>query len=142
MLSQLRALATSTLPAYPGPATPFSPTAGAGDTKDAAAFATSQLGLIQDLVGDVKTSHAALQQEVARSDGGTAGQVGGGGPEETERKQYIEKMTHRHLELSRKLRLNARGHVVGGDFDPDSLRKGSEEVQKLEEAADRLARHR
>lgn len=50
-------------------------------------------------------------------------------PEE-ERKKYIERMTRRHMEASRGLRLNAKGEVVGGDFE--SAKKGLGEVEALE----------
>jgi kinetochore protein Mis12/MTW1 len=84
----------------------------------------------------VKPKYAALlaEKEKAASEGGKIN-----GPD-AERKQYIEKMTRRHQELTRKLRLNARGDVVGGNFDSGELKKGSEEVQKLEEIAGKLSK--
>jgi kinetochore protein Mis12/MTW1 len=136
ILSQLRNLVASTSPSYDGQPTPFSLISSANNTKDAAAFATYQLGQIRDHLAEVKPKYAALlaEKEKAASEGGKIN-----GPD-AERKQYIEKMTRRHQELTRKLRLNARGDVVGGNFDSGELKKGSEEVQKLEEIAGKLSK--
>ncbi|KAF8246471.1 hypothetical protein K440DRAFT_631945 [Wilcoxina mikolae CBS 423.85] len=136
VLSQLRNLVASTSPSYDGQPTPFSLISSASDTKDAAAFASFQLGQIRDHLAELKPKYDALlaEKEKAASEEGEIS-----GPD-AERKQYIEKMTRRHLELTRKLRLNARGDVVGGDFDSGELKKGSEEVQKLEEIAGKLSK--
>ncbi|KAH8152463.1 uncharacterized protein LAJ45_03303 [Morchella importuna] len=110
-------------------------------TRDAAAFAVSQVDLIRQLVGALRTKYDAFRasQEAQgvkmEVDGeGESGGVGGVvklTPEE-ERKRYIEQMTRRHIEASRGLRLNARGEVVGGEFDGAVVRKGLAEVEALE----------
>lgn len=62
-----------------------------------------------------------------------------GTPEE-ERKKYIERMTRRHMEASRGLRLNAKGEVVGGDFEENIARKGLGEVEELEGLVEELGK--
>lgn len=135
LIAQLQELVASTNPGYGGPPTPFSPLAGANDTRDAAAFVASQLGGIKALVADVKPKYAALLEDV-RGTGGAAADLAG---PEAERLEYIEKMTRRHMEVVRKLRLNPRGDVVNGDFE-GGVRKDSEEVQRVDEIAGKMAR--
>lgn len=107
--------------------------------RDAAAFAVSQVDLIRQLVGTLRAKYEAFRasqaaQGVKMEVEGESDGVGGVvqlTPEE-ERKRYIEQMTRRHIEASRGLRLNARGEVVGGEFEGAVVRKELAEVEALE----------
>lgn len=73
-------------------------------------------------------------EEAVKSEGEDAEMVDAPGAvtAEEERKRYIERMTRRHMESSRGLRLNAKGEIVGGDFE-GAAKKGLKEVEALEE---------
>jgi kinetochore protein Mis12/MTW1 len=113
------------------------------ELKDTAAFAVSQIQLIRSLVDQLKPKYADLQQQRQQElqqqsqemdidgDNSRKNSQGKGTPDE-ERKKYIERMTRRHMEASRGLRLNAKGEVVGGDFEESIARKGLGEVEELE----------
>lgn len=117
---------------------------GAKEIKDSALFAVSQADLIQSLVKKLRPQFDALQAQRAQRE---AEEVEKGGEDtemrdvggastvvvtaEEERKRYIERMTRRHMEASRGLRLNAKGEVVGGNFE-GSAKKGLGEVEVLE----------
>ncbi|KAG0134727.1 hypothetical protein HOY82DRAFT_553700 [Tuber indicum] len=112
------------------------------ELKDTASFAVSQIGLIRSLIAQLKPKYAELQRRRQKEQEETSGdrmdvdeeteEKGGEGTPEEERKRYIERMTRRHMESSRGLRLNAKGEVVGGDFEENVARKGLGEVEELE----------
>ena len=121
------------------------------DLKDSAAFAVSQVQLIRTLVDQLKPKYANLQQQRQQElqeqgqkmdideDNNGDRESEKGTPEE-ERKKYIERMTRRHMEASRGLRLNAKGEVVGGDFEENIARKGLGEVEELEGLVEELGK--
>jgi kinetochore protein Mis12/MTW1 len=139
-LTQLRALASS------DNKSPFSfinsTSMSTKELKDTASFAISQIGLIRSLIAQLKPKYAELQRRRQKEQEETSGdrmdvdeeteKKGGEGTPEEERKKYIERMTRRHMESSRGLRLNAKGEVVGGDFEENVARKGLGEVEELE----------
>jgi len=131
LIAQLRTLVASTNPSYTGEPTPFSLIAGAQGTKDAATFVASQFGGIKSLVADVTPKWEEVQQGMQSEPEVVLGP-------EAERRKYIEVMTRKHLEVVPGLRLNAQGEVVGGNYNHVD-RKDSEEVQRLEEIAGKLA---
>lgn len=147
-LSQLRMLASSVTTSVDGLENPLSfvNSIGAKEIKDSASFAVSQADLIQSLLKKLRPQFDALlaqktQREAEEAEnggedtemrdiGGTSGATVTVTAEE-ERKRYIERMTRRHMEASRGLRLNAKGEVVGGNFE-GSAKKGLGEVELLE----------
>lgn len=117
---------------------------GAKEIKDSASFAVSQADLIQSLLKKLRPQFDALlaqktQREAEEAENGgedtemrDIGDTSGATvTAEEERKRYIERMTRRHMEASRGLRLNAKGEVVGGNFE-GSAKKGLGEVELLE----------
>ncbi|CUS07984.1 unnamed protein product [Tuber aestivum] len=138
-LAQLRALASSS-----DNKNPFSfinlSSMSTKELKDTASFAVSQIGLIRSLIAQLKPKYAELQRRKEQQEASgdkmdvdeeVEGREEKGTPEE-ERKKYIEKMTRRHMESSRGLRLNAKGEVVGGGSEENVARKGLGEVEELE----------
>lgn len=114
---------------------------GAKEIKDSASFAVSQADLIQSLLKKLRPQFDALLAQKTQREAENGGEdtemrdIGGTSmvtvTAEEERKRYIERMTRRHMEASRGLRLNARGEVVGGNFE-GSAKKGLGEVELLE----------
>lgn len=119
-------------------------TGGTKEIKDSASFAISQADLIRSLAKKLRPQFDALQAQ--RAQGGAGKSVAEGGDTEMvdaesagavtataeeERKRYIERMTRRHMEASRGLRLNAKGEVVGGIFE-GVAKKELGEVEALE----------
>ena len=138
MIEQLRmyVAAANNASAQGHPETAFSLLAGTKDMQDAAGYAASQISMIKDLVKQVQPRHETLLAHI-RSE---AGNNGDDGPStDSERKQYIEKMTRKHMESTRGLRLNARGEIIGGDVDLGE-KKSAEEIQRLEEVAGKLGK--
>jgi kinetochore protein Mis12/MTW1 len=116
MLEQLRRYVTEANgSSTANPHTAFSLLSDAKGTKDAAGYAASQISMIRELVKQVKPKYEALLTHVCNERDGAATTLS----TDSERKQYIEKMTRRHMESSRGLRLSARGEVIGGDFEVD-----------------------
>lgn len=138
MIEQLRryvaAADNTSAPGHPEPA--FSLLAGTKDMQDAAGYAASQISMIKDLVRQVQPRHETLLAHI-RSETGDNGDDGLS--TDNERKQYIEKMTRKHMESTRGLRLNARGEIIGGDVDLGE-KKSAEEVQRLEEVVGKLGK--
>lgn len=145
-LSQLRMLVSTVTASVDGLENPLSfiNSIGAKEIKDSALFAVSQADLIQSLVKKLRPQFDALQAQRAQHEAEEAEKggedtemrdVGGASAvvvtAEEERKRYIERMTRRHMEASRGLRLNAKGEVVGGNFE-GSAKKGLGEVEVLE----------
>lgn len=114
---------------------------GAKEIKDSASFAVSQADLIQSLLKKLRPQFDALLAQKTQQEAENGGEdtemrdIGGTSrvtvTAEEERKRYIERMTRRHMEASRGLRLNAKGEVVGGNFE-GSAKKGLGEVELLE----------
>lgn len=147
-LAQLRMLVSAVTTSVDGLENPLSfinSSGGAKEIKDSASFAVSQTDLIQSLLKKLRPQFDTLlaqraQREAEEAlkeeedtemkdvDGTSVVTVSA----EEERKRYIERMTRRHMEASRGLRLNAKGEVVGGNFE-GAARKGLEEVEALEE---------
>lgn len=145
-LSQLRMLVSTVTASVDGLENPLSfiNSIGAKEIKDSASFAVSQADLIQSLVKKLRPQFDTLQAQRAQCEteeaekGGEDTEmrdVGGASAvvltAEEERKRYIERMTRRHMEASRGLRLNAKGEVVGGNFE-GSAKKELGEVEALE----------
>jgi len=138
-LEQLRSVITSLNgpPSADDEILPFSIIRGAKDTKSDATFVASQLALVRNLIEEAKPRHKALLTEkhrAAASDGGE----GTLGPD-AQRKQYIETMTRKHMEITRNVKLNARG-ALAGDFEAEGVGKDSDQVQRLDEIAGRWAK--
>ena len=138
-LDQLRRyVAAANGEAPEGSNNPFSLLADTKNTKDAAGYAASQISMIRDLVRQVKPKYEALVAQIeSQQDGGKDGPLSTG----SDRKQYIEKMTRKHMESTRGLRLNARGEVIGGDFEVPE-KKSVEEIQHLEEIVGKLGKQK
>lgn len=115
---------------------------GIKEAKDTASFAVSQVELIRSLVASLRPKYDAFKKrrdvELAQIDMKDEDTEMTDAPSaakplsaEEERKRYIERMTRRHMEASRGLRLNAKGEVVGGDFEGVAKKKIAE-VEALE----------
>jgi kinetochore protein Mis12/MTW1 len=116
---------------------PFSIIRGAKDTKSDATFVASQLALVRNLIEEVKPRHEALLVEKRRA-AASDGDEGTLGPD-AQRKQYIETMTRKHMEITRNVKLNARGGLAG-DSEAEGAKKDSDQVQRLDAIAGRWAR--
>lgn len=146
-LSQLRMLASTVTTSVDGLENPLSfinGSGGAKEIKESASFAVSQADLIRSLVKKLRPQFDALQAQRALREAEEAMKEGEDTEmkdvesavvvtvtAEEERKRYIERMTRRHMEASRGLRLNAKGEVVGGNFE-GAAKKRLAEVEALE----------
>lgn len=136
-ISRLKTLVTSSTSNCPTDITPYSLLVGSSSTKDAAEFTISQLGLIRSMVEELKPKYTTLYSQLEHPNNNNSASEGLLNSDD-ERKKYIEKMTRKYIEVSGGMRLNSRGEVVGGDFDREGARKGSEEVQRLGEIASNI----
>ncbi|KAL7272860.1 hypothetical protein RUND412_004307 [Rhizina undulata] len=153
-IAQLRAMVSASEPSQ------FSfLVARAKETSEASAFAISQMTLIRSLVDQLKKKYSALLQqqrsEILTASAPAAGakdgdemdvdvEEGGGeektekGTPEEERRRFIEKMARRHIEVSRDLRLDATGEILG-DYEVDGvLKEDLGDVEALESFVEKV----
>jgi kinetochore protein Mis12/MTW1 len=130
LIAQLETLVSSLSPSHSGPPTVYTHLSGASEIKDTAMFVGHQKETVSAGVASLKPQYESLVQQLEQAKTDEAKFT----RPEAERQLYIEAMTKRHLELQRNLRLNARGEVVGGEFE-GAVRKDTEEVERLEKLA-------